>query len=358
MLRTTMTVMIAAGAIAAGLTGLAMAAPDTGGWRTQELPQPGGRVTEVAAAGGVQWAVVVDNLSRQSTVWRNSGSGWSRTTLPVQPVPFSPGPYLHAGSADDVWAFVPHTPPTSAVPTGFDVVHWNGIAWSAAGSLGNPGGASSIDDAVVLGPADVWAFSDPGVRDTGTAWHWNGTAWSRVTARGTGLGCGSALSASSIWACDGSSVAHWNGSSWTVTSVARLLVPALDRFTAVNAIVAESADNVYAVGDGNDNGRNSLGPVVLLHWDGKTWTRVASYGFGIIAPDAVCGDGRGGLWWTTSFGNPPLLHWTGGRLIQVSLPIEADGPSLDTMARTSAEGSMLVGGYSGRLGPVLLEYTP
>jgi hypothetical protein len=358
MLRAGVTAVIAAGAVAAGLAGPALAAgPAPGGWRMVDLPQPGGRVIEVAAAGGVQWAVVTNNSTEKTTVWANSGSGWSQTRLPVYP-PFDLGLYLRAGSAADVWAFVPYTSGRSDGPAGFDAVHWNGAAWSSAGSFANPDGGGSVNDAVVLGPADVWVFSAPGVRGTGAAWHWNGSAWSRVSAPGTGLSCGSALSPSSIWACDGSAVAHWNGSSWTLTSVASMLLPADGSLDVVKAIVAESPDNVYAVGGGNAH--SDLGPVVVLHWDGRAWTRIVSYGFGTITPFGVAGDGHGGLWWMTGPVYPAVLHWTGGKLIDVSLLIPIDAVDLYSLARTSAAGAMLLGGQlrSGAFGPVLVESSP
>jgi len=359
MLRMALMAVIAAGAVAAGLAVPALAAgPAGGGWRMVDLPQPDGRVIEVAAAGGVQWAVVTNNTTEKTTVWDDSGSGWAQTTLPVYPAPFNLGLYLRAGSAADVWAFIPYTSGRSAGPAGFDAVHWNGTAWSAAGSFANPDGAGSVNDAIVLGPADVWAFSGPGDRGTGTAWHWNGSAWSRVSAPGTGLGCGSALSPNSIWACDGSSVAHWNGSSWTLTSVASMLLPAVGSLDAVNAIVAESPDNVYAVGDGNAH--SDLGPVVVLHWDGRAWTRIVSYGFGTIAPFGVAGDGHGGLWWMMGPVFPSALHWTGGKLIDLNQPVPIDAVNLYSLARASAAGAMLIGGQlrSGKYGPVVVEYTP
>jgi hypothetical protein len=78
-----------------------------------------------------------------------------------------------------------------------------------------------------------------------------------------------------------------------------------------------------------------LGPVVVLHWDGRAWTRIVSYGFGTITPSGAAGDGHGGLWWMTPSPYPALLHWTGGKLIQVTLPAPTGEVDLYSLARTS-----------------------
>jgi hypothetical protein len=368
MLKTFAAVTVAAGALTAGfavpaLAGGTTAGPATAGhWQTMKLPGvgPWSEVSDVTAAGGVEWAVAsaYDNLGE--TVWKNSGSGWSPTALPL-PKGYG-GSNLRAGSAADAWAFSLDYDSID-YSGGFDVLHWNGGSWSADGHIPNLSGAGRVTSAIVFGPADVWAFTngDGGDMKDGTAWHWNGRAWSQSTAPGAGLSCGSGVSGSSIWACDGTSVAHWNGTSWTATSVAGLL-PSDNNFQRVNAVVAEAPDNVYAIGDAN--GQNYSGPLVLLHWNGRTWTKIASYGGGDVVPDGVASDGHGGLWLAVTGDPGTLLHWSGGQLTRIGLPIPASIVNLASVTRTSA-GTLLIGGYihpagqpSGRGTPVLFTYTP
>jgi len=123
---------------------------------------------------------------------------------------------------------------------------------------------------------NVWAFTADGGQSR--ALRWNGRTWSRV-ASGHGLQGGSALSACSIWAFDGSAIAHWNGSTWSRTPVAHLLPPKQElNGPMLTGIYAQSKDSVSAIAHGGrpDEG----GPTVVLHWDGHHWYKVAEGNFG------------------------------------------------------------------------------
>src|SRR5581483_2930465 len=124
---------------------------------------------------------------------------------------------------------------------------------------------------------DVWVFGQPVFPGASFgAWHYNGRGWSPV-ASGRGLEGGSGRSAHDVWAFEGTDVAHWNGSAWSRTSVARLL-PAAQKThlndPAVTGVFEQSPDSVYSTGNGNQE--DDGGPMVLLHWNGRTWSRVAS----------------------------------------------------------------------------------
>jgi len=118
-------------------------------------------------------------------------------------------------------------------------------------------------------------------------------------ASGHGLEGGSGRSARDVWAFGGTDVAHWNGSAWSRTSVARLL-PAAQKShlndPAVTGVFEQSADSVYATGNGNQ--QDDGGPVVLLHWNGHRWSKVAGglFGFGVQPAQPIVSDGHGGLW--------------------------------------------------------------
>jgi hypothetical protein len=366
MLSKIVTATIAASAMAAGLAVPALAdGTASGGWQTLKLPGAGAwsAVDDISSAGGAQWAVVTGIGTGSGSVWENSGSGWSRASVPL-PAGYGE-PDIHAGSATDVWAFGLDYK-SMDYSGGFDALHWNGSTWAAAGMFDHPNvvGAGNVNSALVFNPANVWAFTN-GLGNLnaldGSAWHWNGTAWSRVNAPGPGLSCASALSPASIWACDGGSVAHWNGRSWTAMPVTSLL-PSDEDFQQVNAVVAESPDNVYAVGDAN--GPNFSGPLVVLHWNGRIWAKVAAYADGDVSAAGAVSDGQGGLWLALTSAPGTLLHWTGAQLTKVSLPVPASTVTLDSIARTAA-GAILAGGYlhpaglpEGEGTPVLFTYTP
>jgi len=78
-------------------------------------------------------------------------------------------------------------------------------------------------------------------------------------------------SATDVWIVGfAGTILRWNGSAWSRTSVARLL-PAAQKShlndPAVTGVFEQSADSVYATGNGNQ--QDDGGPVVLLHWNGR-----------------------------------------------------------------------------------------
>jgi hypothetical protein len=267
-----------------------------------------GQFTAVIAVGrNGGWAF---NAGFRPTAWRRSGSTWT-------PIPF-PGlaneTVIAAGAASptDVWAF-------TSGGTRSRALVWNGVFWAVKRTF-----SRDIGGAVVLSASDVWVFGEPYFPGGGLgAWHYNGHTWSQP-ASGHGLEGGSGLSAGDIWAFDGADVAHWNGSAWSRTSLASLL-PAKQQLNnpAITGVYEQSRTSVYAIGNGN--AQDQGGPLVVLHWNGSGWSRVAqgSFGFGTQPNQQISSDGHGGLWLPmpeSSGVQSYLLHYSGGQLTQAALP--------------------------------------
>jgi hypothetical protein len=289
-------------------------------------------LTAVGRSGG--WAF--DGISAPAA-WRLSGSSWTRVPFPAN----SSGEFVvkvAATSPSDVWAF------TDGVAHS-RVLRWNGHAWTVQKTF-----QRAIGGAVVLSANDVWVFGQPFIPGAYLgAWHYNGQVWTQV-AGGADLEGGSGLSANDIWAFDGSDVAHWNGQAWTRTSVASLL-PARQELNgpAVTGIYVQSPDSVYAIGNGNleDEG----GPVVVLHYNGTAWTRVAegNYGYGTQPLQQIAPDGQGGLWLPMPGvdGQPSyLLHYSDGNLTPVALPVSSTKIDIDAVALIPGTTDLLAGGYT------------
>jgi hypothetical protein len=286
-------------------------------------------VTAVGKNGG--WAF---NQGSVPTAWRRSGSTWTQVPFPGKPneVVVAAG----ATSSVNVWAFTAGGAQSRAL-------RWNGRAWTVQRSF-----SQQIGGAVVISPNDVWVFGQPYFPGTGLgAWHYNGRTWSHVAA-GHGLQGGSALGGSDIWAFDGAVVAHWNGSAWSRTSVARML-PARRQLNnpMLTGIFAQSRDSVYAIGNGNlqDEG----GPLVILHWNGRQWSRVAegNYGFGVQPLQQVSSDGHGGLWLPmpgVDGQRSYLLHYSAGHLTQAGLPGGVHKMSVEAVALIPGTINVLGGG--------------
>jgi hypothetical protein len=338
----------------ASFSGTSFAAADGSSWRIVEQVHSGslGQFTAVTAAGrGDSWAF---NGVTGPTAWQGNGSTWSQTSFPKLNLG---GQVVVAAatSPDNVWAFNDGSVSSSAL-------RWNGRTWTVMRTFNR-----QIGGAVVLAANDVWVFGMPYIpgADLG-AWHYNGQTWAQVSG-GAGLEGGSGLSASDIWAFDGADVAHWNGSTWARTSVAGLL-PARNPLNgpAVTGIYVQSADSVYAIGNGN--AQDEGGPLVVLHFNGQTWSKVAegNYGLGTQPLQQLASDGHGGLWipmpgvdGQTSY----LLHYSNGRLSTVTLPVPSSKINIDSVALIPGTTEILAGGYTHAAGndgndvvSVLLEY--
>jgi hypothetical protein len=286
-------------------------------------------VSAVGRNGG--WAF---DKGSAPTAWRRSGSTWTQVPFPGK----SNEVVVAAGatSPGDAWAFTADGGQSRAL-------HWNGHTWTVQRSF-----PQQIGGAVVVSPKDIWVFGQPFAPGAGLgAWHYDGSTWSRV-ASGHGLDGGSALSANNVWAFDGSDVAHWNGSAWSRTSVAGLL-PAKQQLNdpMITGIFAQSSHSVYAIANGDlqDEG----GPMVLLHWNGHQWSKVAggNYGFGVQPLQQACSDGHGGLWIPMPGAGGQksyLLHYSAGHLTAAALPGGPDRITVDTVALVPGTYSVLAGG--------------
>ena len=329
---------LAAGGAATADAATPAAAPALAWHVVKQVHQgPDGGFAAIAAVGTEGgWAFAGDGTVAP-TAFRRSGATWT-------PAPF-PGHRderivaAQATSATNVWTFTSNGTRSRAL-------RWNGRGWSVTGSF-----SREIAGAVVVSSADVWVFGDQfqpgGVLGT---WHYNGHIWTHVAGLG-GLHGGSALSASSIWAFGGTHVAHYNGRTWTSTSVASLLPPVIPsglNDPAVMALYAQSPASVWAVGNGNQE--DDGGPLVVLHYNGHAWSRVAesqtagSEVFGQVAPD-----GRGGLWIpvpAAEGGASHLMHYADGRLTAAVLPVAASRITVQAVAWVPGTFQALAGGLT------------
>ena len=335
--------LAATGLAAAGLAGPARAAAITPAsapaWRVVKSV-PGADFTAVAAtgrAGGWAFATSAAGPGPAPSAWRRSGSSWTRVPFPGQRDEVVMA--AQATSAGDVWAFTTGGSRSRAL-------HWNGRAWSVQRTF-----TRQIGGAAVIGPGDVWVFGQPVFPAASFgAWHYDGRTWSQV-ASGRGLEGGSGLSARDAWAFEGTDVAHWNGSAWSRTSVARLL-PARQAShlndPAVTGVFEQSRDSVYATGNGNQ--QDDGGPVVLLHWNGRQWPKVAGglFGFGVQPVQQISSDGHGGLWLPMPGAGTQksyLLHYAAGHLTAAALP-GATRTSIGTVSRVPGTAQVLAGGFT------------
>jgi hypothetical protein len=359
---------LAAGILAlAAVTGTAAAgAASATGARTAAAPKWhivksvktdfSGQFTAVAATGKSSgWAFDGNGESGlKATAWRENGTTWTKVAFPSVG-----GEEVVAAGADspnDVWAFTQNFSGSSRV------LRWNGSRWAAVKSFAAP-----IGDATVLSGHAVWVYGWPPVFGTPTlgVWFYNGKAWTRVSKTIAG---GSALSSKNVWGFTATSVEHWNGATWTATSVKKLL-PAIDPHglnnPSVTGILALSATNVYALGSGGT--QDEGGPLVVLHFNGRAWTKAGSGQFGAGPGPQFSSDGGGGLWLPMdgpAGGTSFLVHYAAGKLTKAALPVSAPKITIGAVGRIPGTAAQLAGGFTHAAGDrgtgvvaVLLRYS-
>ena len=154
--------------------------------------------------------------------------------------------------------------------------------------------AGQLHAVAAVSATDVWAVGCSGGCNgpDSLVLHWNGKKWSKVASPDPGAGFDvltgvSAVSARSVWAvgyacnianCDGTGnvfrtlVMHWNGKKWST-------VASPDPSTVSNllyGVTAVSATDVWAAGSETPDASTLLSTTLVLHWNGKKWSRVHS----------------------------------------------------------------------------------
>jgi hypothetical protein len=155
---------------------------------------------------------------------------------------------------------------------------------------------NELNDVTAISSSNVWAVGrysnaeSPGPEST-LVEHWNGTSWNVVPTpnatdsvdgvsenRGNRLNAVTAISGSNIWAVGAHGtftddpvssetlVEHWNGTAWKIVES-----PNPDTSgNELNAIVALSASNIWAVGSYVDSSTGAERPLGI-HWNGTAW---------------------------------------------------------------------------------------
>ncbi|HEY4384996.1 MAG TPA: hypothetical protein VGN34_11040 [Ktedonobacteraceae bacterium] len=174
------------------------------------------------------------------------------------------------------------------------IEHWDGKKWTVIASptpnifITHAGHLASV---AAAGPNDVWAVGEYINSVLGSTHtlieHWNGRQWGIVPSPNPGsflntMSSITTLAPNNIWATgtyssakDGSTramILHWNGKAWSV-----IATPAPANFSnLLNNITAVAPNNIWAVGAMVNKQSNSAQSQVLIeHWNGAHWSRVA-----------------------------------------------------------------------------------
>lgn len=230
--------------------------------------------------------------------------------------------------------------------------HWDGESWSIV-DVGSD--QATLHAVSALGPDDVWASGIVEDQQTGIysalMMHWDGTSWSRQDVPSTGkyptLLALAPISADDVWAVGSSPlIEHWDGQTWTRGP------EFADTGYRLAGITALATNDVWAVG-----WIGSGYHVLTLHWDGSNWTRVAApngpqdsarlLSVSAVAPDDVWAVGTAN---NRLAGTKTLIeHWDGATWSRVASPNHtklADHPNtLTSIAVLSSDEAWAVGSF-------------
>ena len=136
---------------------------------------------------------------------------------------------------------------------------------------------------------------------------------------------------------------HWNGRSWTRVTSPKILNGTVGALSAVTVVSADDAWAVGTVGGG-------LGHALILHWNGKAWsqaTGVPAIGGALYGVTATAtGAWAVGVNLGQTVVAPLLLHWNGKAWSRASIKLDPASQSesiLTGVAVTAAKTAWAVG---------------
>ena len=275
-----------AGSVAGG-TSLADGATPV--WSVSSSPSPAGAptgsLTAVSCASTSMCWAVASGPAPSTFFQRWNGSSWSRVLGP------HPSGYnsvalnsVTCPTATSCWAVG-----WAATSSGhvFLVEHWNGTSWSVVASP-NPGGniSPSLDGVSCPSVSNCWAVGELETTsaETTRAERWNGTSWSVVAtpnsaaspySRLFAVSCPTNTSCYAVGSFASSSgdqtlMEHWDGTSWTIIASPN---PLDSTSLSMNGVSCGSDASCNAVGREGTSGADKT---LVEHWDGTSWSVVAS----------------------------------------------------------------------------------
>jgi hypothetical protein len=230
--------------------------------------------------------------------------GQTQSSTPTSPWVVVPSPNVSgqdnvlaavsANSASDVWTVGQFIPDANQDLTQTLIEHWDGTAWSAVASP-NVGTLANALFAVSAKSGLAWAvgyFMSSNFRSNSLILAWDGKQWNVVQHPHAGVSDQlfgvSAISPTDIWAVgfqrDSSGkfstlTEHFDGTDWHVVASPN---PGSTN-NQLLAVVAVSSKSVWAVGQ--QTGDEGPDQALIEHWDGSSWSVVASPAAGVFSTE-------------------------------------------------------------------------
>lgn len=272
----------------------------------------------------------------------------------VVPSPTKAGDVLNgvsASSATDAWAVGSFC---CFHYNGYDslTVHWAGTGWVVVPSFAFFREDDVLNAVADLAPTNVWAvgYVRPFAAQIPTPLiaHWSGGGWSASTRTGASgtLRAVSADSADDVWAVGDDGQGHalalrFDGVGWSPVAV-----PPAGASDVLLGVRAFSSSDVWAVGDQT---AGTTAKTLVMHWNGSAWSVVSSPN-----PDpnsdilhAVTGASSNDVWAVGEQGTPGthtlIAHWNGSGWSVAGSPNVANGDVLLGAAAVTGSSVAAVG---------------
>ena len=315
-------------------------AAGTPGWRFAAVYTQVSYLQSVSASSAANaWAVGQTGAGQHScdlclftSHW--NGKTWQTIAQPAGiPYPQVIGSAAAATTGARAWVFVVSmAPEDEGGESAVAAVEWTGRSWSAVHDFA---GAPGLSTATASGPDDVWGFGTTGSSgQTPWAVRYNGKCWSQVAipvipyqASGSAA-AGDWVTGTAAAQPTRVEVVHWNKGAWRNVALPKISVPKGQQ-TLPGLIAAASPASVWATVEvGPASGAGQL-TYVLLHWNGRAWSKVPlPKGVNVYG---LASDGHGGSWvasYTVAkpgviFSGLVMYHYAGGRWTHVRAPAKS-----------------------------------
>ncbi len=303
----------------------------------------GGLAGVAAVSADNAWAVGYAGSSGSPKVlmlhW--NGTAWSRVTNPK--VLTGPGELtaVTVVNSKDAWAagFTGEITNTSRRTL---LLHWNGTAWR---EVTRPAPIPGFLDAITATASGGWAVGgvpNGHVFPKALALRLSSTTWSRVpVALGVVFTGVATTGKNSAWAIAATEqqyeFVHWNGSKWTSEFS---ILPELDFY--IFGGIATRGGAAFTAGYEIPNGGSQVPAILKLA--GSKWKKVTVRAPSDADPDAVSFAPGGSAWAAGSAGSATLiLRWNGKAWTRVASPNPGSVDTLDALGFSSARDGWAVG---------------
>jgi hypothetical protein len=203
---------------------------------------------------------------------------------------------------------------------------------------------------VTTGPKSTWVLTEDFNTRTAYGYRFDGSKWHRQKLPATPdsnafVGYVTASASNNIWTLtftgNRPGSMRYNGSKWQVIRFPAKLGPAAADL-GPQQILALSPKNVWATVSPNTT--TSVGTLVLLHWDGKKWSKITGKLPNASLTGAIASDGTGGVWLAAvnaSHTVPLILHYSHGKWSTFAVP-KANGKLIGIEQLTLIPGTRSV----------------